>query len=1032
MKYYTTTTIYLLFLSFFFTGAILAQRDASDMSNLLELTNCNQIDQDKKYQYPPRVESFTFDPDTYRLYSCFAQESIARKPQDFRFKGFTNVPGSKSGIQAINKLQGLPGSFVIDMITDNERNVWMYIELVGLVRFDGFTFKVYTSGEGLVSDHIIKLEPKKQGRGIWIITEDGISDFDGLVFKNLFFEENIISSFITSSSVQGDTLLLGTKDQGLWSVSGEEIRVFEKNAGLASDMIESVYSSSDGKIWISHSDGTVEYIKDSSIRRFYLNSKTEKPVLLGEHQNGFYMYDRKNKIIQNYVGGVIYETELDIPETEKIAYKFSRDGIWFITRGEGMFKYNNEEFCIYNRGEEIPNYTIESSTIVDNQIWIGTYGTGIHVLRSLDYNYFEQKKGEIKELGKSFYSSKEQMYFGADNALYKVDKDIMQLQQIDLVKNHTMRDRFYCFAEDTSKTVWTMSIEGYLFKEEGDKFVEQYSLKSYGIEDVFDIEFDSNDNLWIGTWRHGLYCLGKDGKLKEVPANIEEDVRVLEMELDDQDNLWLATPRGILRQIGSEFKRYDLSNFPIENSFSLFKDSKGWMWIGAKRGVAVYDGTEFKFLNRNTGLLSDIVVSIAEDSKGRIWLTTELGINVIEDFDVWEQTQIHSFTYEDGMNELEYYYNSSTFSNDDRIWMLSPSGLVVLNTNNISFDLAYFPQVYLDQVNVNETSIDFFQLNNENRRKAYIEEMSFELDLDQIHIKNQSLERFSGDYSFPHDYNSFSFSFTARQWRSSFDIEYRYRLLGLVDAWSKPTKERSVSYWKLPGFKSYTFEVQSRIKGGKWSDTEQFNFRVRGNRWLVFGVVAFILFIGFCVFYVLKTRKHIKKNSNEKNLREELSEHIKINDAVLSNLNPESTSSLTLEEQASFLASKMKKFGALNLKFKQLAKDSGNLTLSKSFESELKDISTIEELWDRFDASFNSKYPDFNLQIGSNGIELSEREINICKLILAGLRNPDIANILFIQTDSVKKARQRLTKKLNDAGFDFESYMDSLASAGMY
>lgn len=1031
MKYYTTT-IYLLFLSNFISDAILAQQDAFDMSNTLELTNCRQIDQEKKYQYPPRVESFNFDPDEYSLYSSFAQESIARKPKDYRFKGFTNLPGSKSGIQVINKLQGLPGSFVIDMITDNERNVWMYIELVGLVRFDGFNFKVYSSGEGLVSDHIIKLEPKKQGRGIWIITEDGISEFDGLVFRNLFFEEDITSEFITSSSVQGDTLWLGTRDNGLWSVSGEEIRVFEKNAGLASNMIESVYCDSEGKIWISHSNGTVEYLKDSSVSRLYLSSKIEKPVLLGEHQNGFYIYDRINKIIQNYVGGVIYETELDIPENKRLQYKFSRDGIWFITHADGIFKYNNEEFCAFKRGEELPSYFIEASTIVDNQIWISSYGKGINLLRSLDYNYFDQEKGEINELGKSFYSSDGQIYFGADNALFKVENEFMQLKEIELVKNHTQKDRFYSFAEDTLKTVWTMSIEGHLYKEEGDKFVEQYLVDSYGIEDVFDIEFDLKDNLWIATWGNGLYCLGKDGKLKDVPTNVEEDERILEMELDDQNNLWLATPRGILRQVGSEFKRYDLSNFPIENSFSLFKDRNGWIWIGAKRGVAIYDGKEFKFLNRNTGLLSDIVVSIAEDSKGRIWLTTELGINVIEDFDVWEQTQIHSFTYEDGMNELEYYYNSSIFSKDDLLWMLGPSGLVVINTNNISFDLTYFPEVYLDQVNVNETSIDFFQLNDENRRKAYTEEMSFQLDLDRINIKNQSQVRFSGDYSFPHDYNSFSFSFTARQWRSSFDIEYRYRLLGLVDTWSKPTKEKSVNYWKLPGFSSYTFEVQSRIKGGKWSDTEQFNFRIRGNRWLVFGVVVFILFLGSCLGYILKTRKHLKKNSSEKNLREELSEHIKINDAVLNNLNPESASSLTLEEQANFLASKMKKYGAFNLRVKQLAKDLGNLPLSKSLESELKDISTIEELWDNFNTLFNSKYPEFNLQIGSNGIELSEREINICKLILAGLRNPDIANILFIQTDSVKKARQRLTKKLNDAGFDFESYMDSLASTGTY
>lgn len=1009
-----------------------AQINDKDDFDEFNLFNCKELKLDDIVQYPPRIETFSFDINNYRTVPVYAQESIARKSQDYRFNGLSYESGSRKGIQVINKLQGLPGSFVHDMITDKERNVWMVIDLVGLVRFDGHNFKVYTMDEGLVSDRILSLEPKKEGRGIWVITKDGISDFDGLVFRNIYFEEDIDSRFISSKNVQGDTLWLGTKNKGLWAVHEKSIQVYDLSSGLASNNLESVYSDSKGRLWLTHEDGSVEYIKDDNLRRFYFNTKSDKPIILGEHQNGFYIYDRASRVIKNYVAGVVYETKLEIPVSEILDFGFARDGIWIITSRDGIYKYANNEFCAYMPGEEIPSYTIESFTIVDNQIWIGSYGKGIHVIRSLDYNYYNLKDNNIEELGKAFLASSGVLYFGAYNTLYKKYKGSLILEKQDVKVNKADQiDRFYSFSENIDSTVWTMSIEGNLFKEEGGRFVEVQSLIADGVKDVFDIEFDASGNLWIATWGNGLFCKGKDGSLKKIIGDLKDDESIIEMEFDDHGDLWLATPNGILRQNGEEFKRYDLSNFPIENSFSMFKDSKGRIWLGAKRGLTIYNGKEFKFLRRNSGLLSDNIVSIAEDSQGRIWLTTELGINVLENFDVWEQLQIYSYNYEEGMNELEYYYNSSLFTEDDLLWMLGPSGLVILDTKNIGFEVSYDPEVDLDQVYVNETSIDFFQLNDESRRKAYIEEMSYEINLNRINIKDQSQERFSGNYSLPYDYNSVSFAFLAKQWRSSFDIQYRYRLLGLDDKWCKPTKDKTVSYWKLPGFRMYTFEVQSRIQGGRWSASKKFNFYVRGNIWLVIGILSIIASLGLSIFYFWRSKKNLKDIRDPKNIREELKEHIKLNDSVHDILNEESASSVSLVDHAKHLAAELKLFGDLNSKLKHKLKYSDKQQFTKELEADLRSISKVEDLWLSFDKAFERNYPDFDLKVRSIQLDLSTREINICKLLITGLRNPEIANILFIQADSVKKARQRLNKKIKDAGMDFDSFIQIMTSTAV-
>ena len=100
--------------------------------------------------------------------------------------------------------------------------------------------------------------------------------------------------------------------------------------------------------------------------------------------------------------------------------------------------------------------------------------------------------------------------------------------------------------------------------------------------------------------------------------------------------------------------------------------------------------------------------------------------------------------------------------------------------------------------------------------------------------------------------------------------------------------------------------------------------------------------------------------------------------------------------------------------------------LIKELETALKSISGLEGLWFSFDKAFERRYPDFDNNLKSIPLDLSVREINICKLLITGLRNSEIASVLFIQADSVKKARQRLNKKMLDAGTDFDSFIQIL------
>ena len=54
----------------------------------------------------------------------------------------------------------------------------------------------------------------------------------------------------------------------------------------------------------------------------------------------------------------------------------------------------------------------------------------------------------------------------------------------------------------------------------------------------------------------------------------------------------------------------------------VFRDSKGYLWIGTDKGVCRYDGNRFLYLNKDNGLTSNFVSNITEDQQKNIWFGT--------------------------------------------------------------------------------------------------------------------------------------------------------------------------------------------------------------------------------------------------------------------------------------------------------------------------------------------------------------------------------------------------------------------------
>ncbi|MFD1551571.1 hypothetical protein DNU06_03300 [Putridiphycobacter roseus] len=71
---------------------------------------------------------------------------------------------------------------------------------------------------------------------------------------------------------------------------------------------------------------------------------------------------------------------------------------------------------------------------------------------------------------------------------------------------------------------------------------------------------------------------------------------------------------------------YSVENgLPSSEVYTVFKDSKGFIWFCTDRGVARYNGADFEIFNKKNGLLDNVVFYAMEDESGRIWFATYSG-----------------------------------------------------------------------------------------------------------------------------------------------------------------------------------------------------------------------------------------------------------------------------------------------------------------------------------------------------------------------------------------------------------------------
>ena len=211
-----------------------------------------------------------------------------------------------------------------------------------------------------------------------------------------------------------------------------------------------------------------------------------------------------------------------------------------------------------------------------------------------------------------------------------------------------------CIYQDKKGFMWFAThdglnrYDGYEFKTFKPNPNNQNSISSNLIWRIVE---DEENNLWIGTTGNGLNRYNKKTEKFTRFVNDQKDKRSLpdntvrEVFVDSKNRLWVATLKGMsMADLSKPLDSISFSHFELSSSdvffggqivvMSIAEDSKGQVWVGTSKGLHKLSRDEngsiyFPSINKMIDLPNVTVKGIQEDNKGRLILATTSGLYTV-------------------------------------------------------------------------------------------------------------------------------------------------------------------------------------------------------------------------------------------------------------------------------------------------------------------------------------------------------------------------------------------------------------------
>lgn len=779
-----------------------------------------------------------------------------REPEPARIQPMRYKDNALLDIQYLDIGQGLPYSYVNALHQDKKGFLWFGTDY-GLCRYDGTFLTVYTEKEGLIDNRVNSIAEDNEGR-IWIATYKGVTVFDGDSFIQFVDKKGLLAGL--STKIQKDitgNMWVALEGFGCVKYDGNAFTFYSTKNNLRDAMAPDFIVENNRTIWfntpvgiVSYNDGRFVYFKKPFIEMDYVHTVMEdkkRNTWFGTLSGGVVKYDgnyftryaKENGLADNLTTGLLID---------------KNDHVWICTRFKGLNKFDGKYFTAYNTAQGLSEDKISAVT-EDRQgnILIATMGGGINKLNSNGFREMFPLSNVNNSRVRPIIKDKQgQLWFGTEaGRLFSYDGITLTRQFERSVNNVT---GFRTALVDKDNQLWFGESEGTeIYRYENKQFL-YYSLPDK-ISSNLSLYEDNNGIKWVGTTRKGVAAFNEKGIEYYNEANGFPANKVFVAIQDKKGVLWFGTDGGgLVKYDGRMFTVYSEKQGLFSKSItSITEDGEGNLWMGTlDAGLCRFDGNSFTYYTVKQGLAFNSVWSVKEDHNGQIWAGTDNGLSVLVPGKRKVQTgipaySIYSFGLEDGLKATDFNLNSVCIDKNNCIWWGTGKALI---TRNLS--IPFVPDtplsVTLNHVKVNDRFVDFRNLSSDMNNKIRIGNL-------------KAFQNYPGELSLAYDQNHLTIYFSAIDLKAPHKIKYSYRLIGLDDQWSNPSKETSADFRNL-SHGHYKLQVRAIGESNVWTDVLTYKFSVRPAWWqtwwfkmIVSACILASVYLVVRFFYLYRFRK---------------------------------------------------------------------------------------------------------------------------------------------------------------------------------
>ena len=735
--------------------------------------------------------------------------------------------GQRYNFEQYDITDGLVQSQVTAISQDKQRRLWI-ATLGGLSCFNGNQFTNFGKTNGLNTNFILSIEPDKKGN-LMIGTERGLSIYK----KDSLYNYKSVNKWVNKLFHTPSGTLYGLSGRNLFRIKGSRTdQVYI--TGNTTEIVTAMASDTKGRVWATLYDGRLFYLEGNKWHRKTYR-KQPKNLFITD-----IMADRfsNDKIWLLTTEGVYIAAHGEVKRAYETIIKRAtainqdeQGNVWLGTT-KGAWLISGEKKIHFNaKNGFTDNIVNQIYKDIENNIWLGTDGSGIYKFNSKNYLLFDESQGLQNSIvmGITKGPDPDEIWLGTYDGLFSYKHN--QIKRIAMPAENDGARRINFLFKDSKHQIWIATVEGGLWVYKSGVF-RRFDKDSRELAFNRILE-DKQHNIWLST-NFGCFRLdAKTEKISQVTDEISTDI----LEIGN-GNMILCGQNGAVL-IRNNKKTTPLTFKPIAGSsiLTMLKYGDAVLFGTADNGLVVWNITtgKIKQLSTKDGLFSDHIYSLSADRNGTIWMGTGRGINQLssKDFSIIKTTSENSLVVECNQNAI--------LDHGAHLWVGTTKGAVVFRTDKSTATVKK-PFTFINSASI----------------------LTQNTSGSQHHTKVYEQHELDKGIVLPYNHNSLTIGFTGIFLTSPKEVMYEYRLKGLDEKYNKPVTSNAVNYTALPPGK-YTFQVKAITTSGVRSDnTASFELEItppyyQTTLFRLFIVAIVILLIMVSVYTIITLNERQRK-----------------------------------------------------------------------------------------------------------------------------------------------------------------------------